>query len=461
MVNNPDWDAFERWLDKIMARDHVPGVGVGVSQRGRVIYAKGFGTSDLSTGRPVDENTVFGIASVSKSFAALSLMQLSDEGKVNPYAPLVRYLPEFRMKDVPDREAIRIHHCLSHTTGCPPLFRAQGKFSEFSEHIQYLADYDTTVLGKPGEYISYCNDTFMLNGAVVERVTGQRYRDFVMDRIIRPLGMSRTTFDLDELATWDNVTNLYNLSPNKTSVEWHPWIDLGTYHVGGGIRSTVLDLLRYGDMYCAEGRTANGTRVVSEAGVLRMRAPVYPCGEGRYYCYAQWITPAHHGVTVVEHSGGQPGVSARWGYIPEEGISIAVLTNLRGAPADQVFIAAVNTVLGLSPEVLRTKPSPTFPVDSEQMRLLAGVYQADEGMSQLEAKQQEGTTGRVIRIFLEDDKLVGEFDGEVHRLRMVAPTEAVYVEQGIDRPIRWYLRDGRPAWAISTGLQMTKRAPNN
>ena len=443
MAKSPDWGAFEAFVQQIMEREHIPGVSVGVSKSGRVLYAKGFGAADLAAGTPADENTVYGIASVSKSFAALAVMQLTDEGKVHPYMPVVRYLPEFRMKDVRNIESIKLHHCLSHTTGCPPLVRAQGKFQEFREHISYLAEYDTTVLGLPGEYMSYCNDTFMLNGATVERISGQRFRDFVTDRTFKPLGMTRTTYELDELGKWDNVTCLYNLSADKTKVEQQPWPELGTYHVGGGIRSTVLDLLRYGDMYCAGGKAGDGTRVVSEAGVLRMRAPVYPVGEGSFYCYALQITPAYNGLTLVEHGGSLPGVASQFGYVPEIALSTVVLTNLRGAPSDQIRNALVDAALGLPVGKPRRAPAPTFPLTETELMRLVGTFAADES----------GKGG----IVLDGGRLVAELDGEKHVLRMVSPTDAVYEMQGVEKPLHWYAKDGSPAWGLRVGVRVMRR----
>jgi CubicO group peptidase (beta-lactamase class C family) len=445
VVTEPNWPAFESWLSSLMQRERIPGASVGVLCRGQVIYAKGFGAADLATGRAVDPDTVQGIASVSKSFAALAVMQLVDAGLVDPYAPVSRYLPDFSLRAVPDIESIRVHHALSHTTGCPPLRRMQGQFSEFNEHLRYLADYDTTMLGRPGEHMSYCNDTFMLSAAIVERVTGRRFRDHVAERIFAPLGMRRTTYGLDEMARWPNVTKLYNLSQDKSSHEEQPWPELGTYHGGGGIRSTVLDLLRYGDMYCAGGLAPDGARVVSEAGALRMRLPVHPVGDRAYYCYALETTPAYHGVTLVEHGGSLPGVASRWGYVPEAGVSAAVLTNLGGAPADQIYAALVNAALGLPVGEPRFRPAPTFPVGTEQLDRLAGLYTADEGARIAVAREGAG--------------LVAEFLGERYSLRMTGPDSATYSQQGAEKPVRWHLREGEPAWGIRTGVRIARRAP--
>ncbi len=444
---SPDWARFESFISEIMAQEHVAGAAVGVSLRGQAIYARGFGEGSIETRRPVTEDTVFGIASVSKSFAALAVMQLVDDGLVDALAPVVEYLPEFSLPRLGDVRAVRVHHCLSHTTGVPPLKRRQGEFSEFGRHIEYLSGYDTEMLGRPGEYLSYCNDTFMLSGAILERLTGRRFRDHVRERILEPLGMSRTTYELEQLASWDNVTGLYNLDSARTELQVKQWPELGTYHVGGGIRSTVLDLLRYGDMYCALGHAPGGGRVVSEAGVLRMRAPVIPVTSGSHYCYALQLTPGYHGVTLVEHGGSLPGVASRWGYIPEEGVAAVVLTNVGGAPSDLIWTGLVNTWLGLAPESPRTEPEATYPASDDQLARLTGLYAADEGVRLRVCRSDDGT----LRV---------EGEGLNRPLRVTAPDRAVYQMQRQEKPLRFHLpSDGRaPAWAVSTGLRMVRRA---
>lgn len=444
MAVRPQWSWFESWLGPLMQREQIPGASVGVSHRGQVIYAQGFGVADLATGRPVDPDTVHGIASVSKSFAALAVMQLVDDGLVHPYAPVRRYLPEFSLRALADPDAIWVHHALSHTTGCPPLRRMAGHFREFDEHLRHLAEYDTTMLGRPGEYMSYCNDTFMLAAAIAERAGGLPFREQVRRRIFEPLGMSRSTYGQEEMAAWPNVTRLYNLSPDRTRHEEQLWPDLGTYHGGGGIRSTVLDLLRYGDMYCAGGVAPGGARVVSEAGVLRMRAPVHPVSEHSFYGYALETTPAFGGITLVEHGGSLPGVASRWGYVPEAGLTVAVLTNLMGAPADQIFTALVQAALGMPVGAPRHPAPPTFPVEAAQLEHLAGLYTADEGARVLVARGGDG--------------LVAEMNGERYALRMTGPDRAVYPHQGTEKPVRWYLRCGEPAWGLRAGVRIARRA---
>lgn len=446
MNAKPDWLSFESFVREMMERERIAGVAAGVSVAGEVVYTNGLGQRDIASGEPVSSRTVFGIASVSKSFAALAVMQLVDQGLLDPLAPVVDYLPGFSIPSAEDRRAIKVHHCLSHTTGLPPLKRRQGEFAEFREHLAYLAGYQTDLLGYPGQYLSYCNDAFMVAGALVERMTGTRFAECVRKRVIEPLGMQRTTYNSADFEGWDDVTSLYNLDDTRTELLAQPWPELGTYHVGGGIRSTVPDLLRYGDMYCALGQSPSGERIVSEAGVLRMRQPVYPTDPGTYYGYGLRNTPAYHGVSLVEHGGSLPGVSCKWGYMPETRTSLVVLTNVRGVPADLIWHGLANTVLGLEPRTPRSPSPPTFAVTPGDLEGLMGTYAADEG-----ARGEIKATG--------GGDLVGEIDGQTVPLRMTSPDTAVYESQGQEKMLTWYRDASGMAWAVKLGVRMVRRTP--
>ncbi|MEW6524858.1 MAG: serine hydrolase domain-containing protein [Bacillota bacterium] len=242
------WTAFEEFTRGIMTEYHVAGTAVAVAQDGKIAYARGFGLRSLEPPLPVTPETVFGIASVTKSFTALAIMDLAGQGKLEPEDPVKEHLPDFA---VPGHGDIRIHHLLSHTAGIPPLRRRQ-ELAGFCEHLNYLATARYRLLGQPGRYLSYCNDAFLVLGAVIERVTGRPYREYVKETILDRLAMSRSTFSLSELEGLDNVTCLYLYDPAEGVLKQQPWPELGNYDVGGGIRSTVLDLVKYGGAYTGQ-----------------------------------------------------------------------------------------------------------------------------------------------------------------------------------------------------------------
>lgn len=441
-MKDSSWSTFEDYTEQLLYEEHIAGAAVAVSRGGQMVYANGFGVRDEATQRPVTPETVFGIASVSKSFTALVISQLADEGLLSVDDPVVEYLPEFRLRGAEDMSQIEISHLLSHTTGLPPMKRRQD-IEWFDEHIKYLAEAGYRLLGRPGEYFSYSNDAFLLLGAIIERLTGHLYRRAMTGRILNRLGMHRSTYSLEEVRKLSNVSVPYLYDRKKGQWEEAPWPDLGTYEVGGGVRSNVVDLMKYAEVYVGAGRLG-GKQIVSAGGIRRMREPVHRVGRGAHYGFALRITSGYEGVTLVEHGGGQPGVSSNFGFVPEKGIAAVVLTNVTGVPAENIWLAAVNTALDLPLDRQRSE-EPHYDATQEELERYIGVYRSQEG--------------GCLRIFTEDGTVKAEANGEVHPVR--ASDERTLVLVGMKRRnvIQFFLDDKGEPWAALAGSRMLRRVP--
>lgn len=300
------WPLFEEYMSRKMEEERIAGAAVAVSRHGELLFQKGFGVRDLETKEPVTPDTVFGIASVTKSFTAMAVMQLAEEGKLSIEDPVNAYLPEFSLASLEDTSSVCIHHLLSHTTGLAPI-RRREELCRLSDHLEYLAGEPHELLGRPGEYFSYCNDTFLLLGLIVERVTGRLFRRHVTSRLLDPLEMNRSTFSLEEVKRLSDVSVPYVKDSDGNGLKRADWPLLGNYEVGGGIRSNVRDLLKYGQLYI-NGGYCQGENIVSEASLRRMWHPVHKIGRNTYYGYALKSTLGREGMTLVEHGGSQPGV---------------------------------------------------------------------------------------------------------------------------------------------------------
>ncbi len=431
------WSAFERYVEKTMHDEQIVGAAVAVSQNGQVVYQNGFGVRDLATQAPVTPETVFGTASVSKSFTALVIMQLASEGRLSVQDPVTKYLPELRLRGVEQMDEIKIHHLLSHTTGLPPMHRRQ-ELRTFDQHIEYLSSAEYEMLGKPGDYLSYCNDSFLLLGAIIERLTGRLYRRVMTERVLDRLEMNRSTYTLEELNRMTNVTVPYLYNKKTHSHDTAAWPELGNYEVGGGVRSTALDLLKYGQLYLDSGE-CHGRALVSPQLLRTMWQPVYPIGRLTAYGYALQSTP-YGAVTLVEHGGSQPGVSSNFGFVPERGLTVAVLTNVTGVSANAIWLAAVNTALGLPLDQKRSI-EPEYQASPEELQRLIGTYRSAEGGN--------------LRVFMDGDRLMVENEGERFSLRASSGQTLVYDYRG-PKVLRFHFRDGKP-WAVFSGLRMLRR----
>ncbi len=447
-----DWAAFEDYVERTMDENHIVGAAVAVADAKEVLYAKGFGVKDLETREPVDPETIFGCASVSKSFTAMAITQLADAGLLSVDDPVIEHIPEFKLKGARDMGAIKVRHILSHTTGLPPMTRRQD-IIHLDEHVRYLAEAHFELLGEPGEYFSYCNDTFLLNGLIIQRKSGQLYRRYMTRNILDAAGMNRSTYNLEELEKLGNLSTPYIYNMKEERHEKRPWPVLGTYEVGGGVRSCVLDLMKYGQIYLNGGVANTGACIASPEGLRRMwTSPMYPTGRKTWYNFGLQVSPdyAGTGVTLVEHGGGQPGVSSNFGFVPERGITVAVLTNVTGVPAGAIWLAAVNVALGLP---LDTKKSVEVDCGASPPELsrFTGFYRCDEGGQ--------------VEIFMDGDALIVRREGQEFEAKASDERTLFFEAMGQQQVLRFYFDDSRnpgrlqginKPWAVLAGSRMLR-----
>jgi CubicO group peptidase (beta-lactamase class C family) len=427
---------LEKHIQKIMETEKIPGAAITISRKGEMIFQKGFGFRNIESREEVTHETIFGIASVTKSFTAMAIFKL-EEGKLSVHDPVTKYIPELKLHGVPDMNEIKILHLLSHTTGLPPMKRRE-ELNKLTDHITYLNEVQAEMLGKTGEYFSYCNDTFLLLGIIIERLTGQPYRRYVTENILNPLHMHRSTFSLEEITKLDNVSVPYVYNKKTDTFEKQTWPALGNYEVGGGIRSNVLDLIKYGQQFLENGK--NCRKVISDSQINKMMQPVYQISKQSSYGFALTITPDYFGRTLVTHGGGQPGVSSHFGFVPEEDLVVAVLTNVSDPPSYDLWLAAVNSVLDL-PLDQKQSIEPVYDAPLEELLPLSGTYSSDEG-------------GQVT-ILVEDAQVRAEIGEESFLLRPTGKDSLVF--DGTEKPLRFYINNEEQAWAVLFGLRMLRR----
>jgi CubicO group peptidase (beta-lactamase class C family) len=381
---------------------------------------------------PVTPDTIFGTASVTKSFTALAIMKLVAEGRLSVQDSVITYLPEWKLPTVHDMRKITIAQLLSHTTGLPPI-RRREELTRFQEHITYLNTETVSMLGEPGEYFSYCNDTFLLLGAIIERVTRKGFREYLTDNILVPLGMKRTTLNLEELATMDPVAVPYEFNKSTGTYEKRDWPTLGNYVVGGGIRSTVGDLLKYGEQFISE------YPIVSKDQLQSMWQPYVRVHEDTFYGYALTTTPYVSGLTLVEHGGGQPGVSSYFGFVPEEELVVAVLINVSGAPSSDIWLAGVNAALDLPIKQPRREVK-VFTGGRYDNRLAGDYHSAENG---------------TVSISIENESATICFDGESYSLLQTG--EDTFLVEELNIPLRFfYQKENKRSWAMLFGFRMLR-----
>ncbi len=291
-----------------------PGLSVAVAENGRIVYARGFGFADVGAKEPVTPETRFHIASITKMFTAVSVMQLVEGGRVRLDDPLARFLP-----DAPHASEITIRELLTHTSGlwnyADEAFAANRTATATTPQAIVASAAAHPLTGKPGAAFAYSNTGYVLLGLVVEAVTHEPLARYEAEHIFGPAGMTSTTNGVPPGVA---VARGYQSAGGPASTPF----DSSWAYADGDIVSTAGDLARF-DVALMSGK------LVSPATFAQMRSPtVDASGIGPGVRYGLGImTVTSGGVTFVGHHGGVPGFEAENEMLPERGFAVVVLSN--------------------------------------------------------------------------------------------------------------------------------------
>ncbi|MBQ1391439.1 MAG: beta-lactamase family protein [Firmicutes bacterium] len=388
---------LENYIAHVIETDGARGLAVAViNSEGETLYQRCYGFRDVSAGLPYTPQTRQGIASVTKSFTALAIMQLMDRGLVNPEAPVQKYVSEFPHPDV------LVRHLLSHSGGYLPMRRKNCR--DVLSQLSLPADADPYLspeaaaagrqelledfagqkefTGIPGENFSYSNDSYALLSEIVREYGGETSFAAYLDRyVFSPLGM--TGSDLRLVFNTGEESKLYDRLPDgEMSDHWTPADDMSILPGAGGIRSTLEDMKKYVQMYLNYGRLANGSHLVSEYAVREMTRPHITCDLNAYYGYGlmSWAT---NGMTVWGHGGDQHGVATQIDWSYESGLGCVVLANTSQVTTSAISAAAMRLFSGYPMERSLEGLTPVV-WPREKMERLVGTYtEAEENVVEL------------------------------------------------------------------------------
>ncbi|MFA1643529.1 serine hydrolase domain-containing protein [Chryseomicrobium imtechense] len=407
MIKTLDMKPFENAGQELIDKYLIPGVAIGIAQDGELVYGKGFGYRNIEKEKPVTMETIYGIASVTKSFTCVAIMQLQEQGKLNVHDPVVKYLPEFKTP-TDKTDQMTIHHFMTHSAGLPPLpslvyankrsfdsdpsvndypglklkeEEEQGPIDTFEELMEFIGKQQFELLGDPGNEFSYSNDSYALLGAIIARVSEQSYEDFVKEHILEPAGMNHSGFLIEEFGDYDNITSLYAIQKGENSEEVYEapvWWDSPSMRAAGYLKSTVEDMLKYAEIFRNNGKVGDN-QILSEESVKEMIKPHIECSPGRYYGYGLMITPDYYGGTLVEHGGNLKAIASQLSVIPERGVSAMILTNLAAVPASTIMARALNVYEGREFDASPVEFD-DYTHTAEELAEFVGEYVSNEGM---------------------------------------------------------------------------------
>jgi D-alanyl-D-alanine carboxypeptidase len=315
-------------LSDAEAADRFSGA-VLVAKNGQVLFSRACGLADRERGIPNTVATRFRIGSMNKMFTGTSVLQLAEAGKVELAAPLGEYLTPYRNRDVAAK--VTIHHLLTHTGGTGdifgPQFRARRlELRTLDDYVQLYGDREPEF--EPGSRWRYSNYGYILLGAVIEKVTGQTYYDYVHAHIYEPAQMTATGSQPED----QNVPDLsvgYTKPPGTAS--WVPNSATLPYRgtsAGGGY-STTGDLARF-------AQALLGHQLLRPESTRLLITGKVDAGPGHRYAYGFGDRRNSDGSGSVGHNGGAPGMNGALQIYPQSGYIMAVLANIDPPAADRI-----------------------------------------------------------------------------------------------------------------------------
>ncbi|MFA9454565.1 MAG: serine hydrolase [Candidatus Aminicenantaceae bacterium] len=344
---------LERFIPEVMADWQVPGLAISIIKDGRLIYAQGFGYSDVAGQKEVTSRTLFAIGSCTKAFTAVTMGMLVDEGEVEWDERVTTYLPRFKLKDDFATTRMTPRDLLCHRSGLPRhdllWYNSSATREELFSRLQYLEpsqDFRT--------HYQYQNLMFMTAGYLVEQVTGTSWEKFVENRIFYPLGMTDSNFSVEASRQAPDHALPYVLKDKEITAI--PFRNIDTIGPAGSINSHVTDMANWVLLNLNKGKFGD-QEIVSESSLTEIHSPQMISGrslrydETFYSLYGMgWGMTSYRGHVLLSHGGGIDGFSALVSLMPKDNMGLVILTNLDGTPIPQAVMYQVyDRLLDLEP----------------------------------------------------------------------------------------------------------------
>src|SRR5829696_5787257 len=366
---------LDEYVGRHMRDTGAPGMTLALAERGGAVRVAAYGFADTKAGARVAPGTLFEIGSLSKSFAAVALLQMFDEGRVDLHRPVVEYLPWLKLEQ--KHGAVTAHHLLSHTAGLPgapllPESVAVGLETFF----------------KPGEKFVYSNIGYLLLGLIIEALDRRPFADALAARVLKPLGMNNSS-PLISNALRPRMAVGYAPQfedrpfPLRGRLAEAPWVEVDT--AAGGVASTAPDMVAYMRILLNRGAGA-GRRLLSERSFELLTKPVVKApfrGEEASYAYGLWVSQNKGRATHLRHTGGMVAFSSSFDVDLTNGVAAfasvnASLSGYRPVAVTKYALELLNAERS-GAELPEPPPPPPAPTEVKNAADYAGTYTAPDG----------------------------------------------------------------------------------
>jgi CubicO group peptidase (beta-lactamase class C family) len=341
---------YKTFFDQSVRRHGIVGSSFMLIQDGQVIAQEFFGLADKDKQQPVDENTIYHWASITKTLTAIAIMQLRDRGKLKLDDPIVNYVPELKAVHNPfgDVSAITIRHLLTHTAGFRAATWPWGGDKAWEPHeptrweqLVAMMPY-TEVLFKPGGKFSYSNPGIIFLGRVIEQLSGEDYEVYVDKNLFKPLEMHHSYFDATPYHLLRRRAASYYLKGGVLTPARFD-VDTGITVSNGGLNAPLPDMVKYMGFLMGDPRRQDVyDQVLKRTSLLEMFQPqitiepAAPDGQNRKDAMGlSFFIEDNFGQRFIGHSGSQNGFLSHFYLKPDARLAYLIAFNTHAQPADK------------------------------------------------------------------------------------------------------------------------------
>jgi len=365
--NAARFESLSAFVEKNMTQWGIPGLAIGILHQGETATA-GFGVTNVDHPLPVTNETLFQIGSITKTFVGTAVMRLVEMGKLELDATVRTYLPEFKVANETASSQATIRHLLTHTCGwVGDFFHSTGVGDDAL--ARYVADMATLEqLAPVGAVYSYNNAAFCVLGRIIEKIAEKTFEVALQELVLEPLGLANSYLTPSDVMTHRFVVG-HRVADNGPQVA-RPWPIERSCNPQGGITCHIKDLLCYARFHLGDGKSVDGTRLLTADSLAQMQSPQVTIWENEH-CGLSWGVSRAAGERQISHSGATNGQCCRLALFPEHHFAVAVLTNADngGQATEAVTKHALRQYLGLElPE-----PEP-MEASAEELAAYTGFY---------------------------------------------------------------------------------------
>ena len=367
---------IDKLFQSFIERSQAPGAVFGVIIDGELVWVKAAGVQEKTTNTPVTNDTVFRIASMTKSFTAMSILKLRDEGKLSLDDPVSKYIPELANLPYPtsDSPVLTIRHLLTHSEGFPednPW--GDRQLAQPDQTLRAWLKNGIPFSTSPGTTFEYSNYGFAILGQIVAKVSGRPYADYVRDNILKPLGMNSSTFEMTSVPR-ERIALGYRREDNTYKPE--PILAHGSFGAMGGLWTTAPDLARYVAFFMSafppRDESEHGPIKRSSAREMQQAWRAQPASAFRStvdaplqlsvsaYAYGLGVSQDCRFGYIIGHGGGLPGYGSLMRWLPEYGVGLIGMSNQTYQGFNGLFNDVTNALYrtgALQPRAVQPSPA--------------------------------------------------------------------------------------------------------